>query len=71
MEYFLIWLLGAIIPLIKSLNIEKVFLRYTILLTSLAFAIISLYYEAGSSFFLDLRVGYNVCPTDLSYCFIF
>ena len=57
MEYFLIWLLGAIIPLIKPLNIEKVFLKYIILLTSLLFAIISLYYEAGSSYFLDLRVG--------------
>ena len=57
MEYFLIWLLGAIIPLIKPLNIEKAFLKYIILLTSLLFAIISLYYEAGSSYFLDLRVG--------------
>jgi len=57
MEYFLIWLLGAIIPLIKPLNIEKVFLKYIILLASLLIVITSLYYEAGSSYFLDLRVG--------------
>ena len=46
MGYFLIWLLGAIIPLVKSLNIEKSFLKYIILLIFLTFAIISLSYDA-------------------------
>lgn len=57
MGYFVIWLLGAIIPLIKSLNLEKTYLRFIILLFSTLLAIASLHYEAGSSFFLDLRVG--------------
>jgi peptidoglycan/LPS O-acetylase OafA/YrhL len=57
MEYFLIWLLGAIIPLIKSLKIEKAILKSLILLISSLLAILSLHYEAGSSYILDFRVG--------------
>ncbi|KAB7708179.1 acyltransferase family protein [Bacillus aerolatus] len=57
MEYFLIWSLGAIIPLIKPLNLEKAYLKFIITLFSTLIAIVSLHYEAGSSFFLDLRVG--------------
>jgi peptidoglycan/LPS O-acetylase OafA/YrhL len=57
MEYFIIWLSGAIVPLIKPLNIRKAFTKYVILFTSLCLAVFSLFYNAGSSYFLDLRVG--------------
>jgi peptidoglycan/LPS O-acetylase OafA/YrhL len=57
MEYFLVWLLGAIIPLIKSLKLKKAYLKNVIFGFSVLLAIFSMHYEAGSSFFLDLRVG--------------
>ncbi|MGO4496440.1 acyltransferase family protein [Paenibacillus sp. 2RAB27] len=57
MEYFLIWLLGALIPLIKPLKLEKSYVKLIITLFVTLLAIVSMNYKAGSSYFLDLRVG--------------
>jgi peptidoglycan/LPS O-acetylase OafA/YrhL len=57
MSYFLIWLAGAIIPLVKTINIKKYLLKYAVLFVSALLAVYSLFYEAGTSYLLDLRVG--------------
>jgi peptidoglycan/LPS O-acetylase OafA/YrhL len=57
MEYFLIWLLGAIIPLVKSINVKNTYLKNSLLMLSVVIALISLNYKAGASYFLDLAVG--------------
>lgn len=57
MTYFLIWMLGAIIPLIPSVKFKYSYIKNTLLLTIFLIAISTLDYEAGSSYYLDLRVG--------------
>lgn len=57
MEYFLIWLFGAMIPFIKPIKLEKPIVKLIITLFAALIATVSMHYKAGSSFFLDLRVG--------------
>lgn len=63
MVYFLIWLLGALIPLIKPLKLDNKIIRYLLLLFTGSIAILSTQYErtnwdvSWSNFVPDLLVG--------------
>jgi peptidoglycan/LPS O-acetylase OafA/YrhL len=55
MEYFLIWLLGALIPLIRPLNLNNNVLKFIMVVPVSILAFASMY--VGKGYFLDLRVG--------------
>ncbi|WP_010678054.1 acyltransferase family protein [Bacillus timonensis] len=57
MSYFLVWLLGAAIPLIKGIKIDNKALQIVILVIVSILAVFSLNYKAGSNFLFDLGVG--------------
>nr|WP_240390839.1 acyltransferase family protein [Bacillus sp. Y1] len=58
MLYFLVWMLGAIIPFIKLLNLQDKKIQSVITLFSLALLFISMNYPATMATFLkDIKVG--------------
>lgn len=57
MLYFLVWLMGAVLPFLKPFNLKNPIIKYLILFFSFILAIISLNYKPDLGFSRDFTVG--------------
>jgi peptidoglycan/LPS O-acetylase OafA/YrhL len=57
MLYFLVWLIGALIPLIKPFKLNSKLLKYGTLIITILITLISTHYDPGTSYASDLGVG--------------